>query len=169
MKNILIILFSIVSCVPLAWCTQMKSDEEKGNQIKWVDASISVEAKLNDTEYVVNTPIILELSIHNNSQIFIVQSTPFKQYKFSILDENTNKAVPLTRWGKHVQEQDFFKRSIYKIAPGESYSESLNIARYFDLSFTSRYSIEIGGEYLNHSKKFVSYNLKELKFSVKEK
>lgn len=152
MKALSIYLF-IVGMTTTVFCSSWINRERAEtdfNQIKpssnaWGPVSEGIQISLQPNKEIVRRkePVLIKVFLKNTTKmpITIAESTPEKDYNFSVTDDK-GKSLPLTAYGENLSKNaEEYKRTLLVIKPGQVVEKTVAIDKLYDLSNSNTFYV----------------------------
>ena len=111
-----------------------------------IKEDIKITAKLNSTEFVIGSNVLINILVANNTKkiIIVEMSRLFRDYKLEVTSANGQK-VGLTVRGKAnlASSGEIFKRSRKRLQPGQEIKDQIELSENWDLSKKGEYQIKL--------------------------
>jgi len=166
-------LFICLGCMfaPMSFCALLGEDTEKAKTIeKQVAKAGLVMVAVMPRETIAGSTANLKITVKNNSDKGVewLASPNNWGYQLSLLDSQ-GESVPLTRFGRvaYGDARRVGPGYICRLVPGKETTDTLNIARAFDLTREGEYSLTIS-LHLSSAEESIALQIEKLRFKVIE-
>lgn len=134
-------------------------------------SGVTVKVSAPKDNYHVQEPVELQFEISNNSKEEIIYSsaTLLDMAIINIRDTVNKKDIPLTLFGKRMENPAHISLHADFIKPSSSYKFKYPLSRMFDLSLSSQYEIECEVRYIDKSNNKIILKTPPLELFIDEK